>query len=76
MLSLLVEEDFALHVAVENGVVVFDDVGVIALAAFHIVVAFAAVEGVNIATAEQIILQITTFEFVNRIRTETNIMVA
>ena len=42
-LPSVVEEDFALHIAVENGVFTFDDVGVKTLAAFHIVIAFAAV---------------------------------
>ena len=39
----IVEEDFALHVAVENGVLTFDDVGVKIFTAFHIIIAVAAV---------------------------------
>ena len=60
MLPLLVEEDFALHVAVENGVVVFDDVGVIALATFHIIIAIFTFKRVLAFCTEQIIFPRTT----------------
>ena len=60
MLSLLVEEDFALHVAVENGIVTFDDVGVKIFTALHIVIAIFTFKRVLAFCTEQIIFPRTT----------------
>ena len=59
----VVEEDFALHVAVEHGVFVFDMVGIEADAAFHVVAASQTFECVVASQAVEAVVFTTSGQF-------------
>ena len=70
------EYDSTAHIAVEYGVGFLDIVGIVALAAFHVIVARTAFKRIVAFCAEQIILQLISFQIIVSSRTETDIVVA